>query len=221
MDISENAEEALESLWEAIENDQEATTTYQDWAIGIGDDTITELIDLKLISLLDNRVSLTAKGFLEAENTIRRHRLAERLLVDVLDTESALVEDAACKFEHVIREGIEENICILLGHPQICPHGKPIPQGKCCQEDRKQADRVVTALANLQSNQTGRIAYIHAEGRTRLQKLMALGITPGASIKMIQTFPSYVFQIGRTQLAVDEEIANEIYVISSRVMASK
>jgi Fe2+ transport system protein FeoA len=62
-------------------------------------------------------------------------------------------------------------------------------------------------------DQEGRIAYIHSKGRNRLQKLMAMGITPGMSIRIIQRFPAHVFQIERSQIAVDEEIAKEIFVV--------
>jgi DtxR family Mn-dependent transcriptional regulator len=100
-----------------------------------------------------------------------------------------------------------------LGHPRVCPHGSPIPKGKCCFKGLDKASRIVVALSQLEQDQAGRIAYIHTKGRGRLQKLMAMGITPGMQLHVIQKFPSHVFQIGQTQIAVDEEIANEIFVL--------
>jgi DtxR family Mn-dependent transcriptional regulator len=181
--------------------------------IHVEGDSIKDLTELSLISLSDHQISLTARGSSEAEKVVRRHRLAERLLVDVLELEADLVEEAACKFEHVIQEGIEDNVCILLGHPRICPHGNPIPKGTCCLKGEDKASRVVVALSQLETNQRGKIAYIHSKGRKKLQKLMAMGITPGISIHVIQQFPSHVFQIGQTQIAVDDEIAHEIFVL--------
>ena len=58
----------------------------------------------------------------------------------------------------------------------------------------------------------GRVAYIYAPESNQLQKLMAMGVLPGAPISLIQSFPSYVFQIRRTQFAVDKEVAEAIYV---------
>ena len=56
------------------------------------------------------------------------------------------------------------------------------------------------------------MAYIHAPGSEQIQKLVAMGILPGAPINLIQRFPSYVFQVRQTQYAVDREIADAIYV---------
>ncbi len=213
MELSEDAEEILEVLWTNSKKDGYLGSTLESIGQDRNDEAIKELIEYTLIKLSQNHVLLTSKGLSEAKTVIRRHRLAERLLVDVLEIEDVLVEDVACKFEHLIREGIEDNICILLGHPRICPHGSPIPKGKCCLKRYDKASRIVVTLSQMESNQEGRIAYIHTKGSERLQKLMAMGITPGMQIHVIQRFPSYVFQIGQTQIAVDEEIAKEIFII--------
>jgi DtxR family Mn-dependent transcriptional regulator len=218
MDLSEHAEEVLEQLWELNEPVRntpipiDQITTY-DAA------TLTELTEQHLIRRTDKSLTLTPAGFDAAETVIRRHRLAERLLVDVLDTGESVVEDAACRFEHVLREGIDENICILLGHPRVCPHGKPIPPGRCCHQGYGNTEKIVSPLADLKSNQHGRIAYIHANSQRRLQKLMALGVTPGKPITVLQTFPTHVFQVGYTQLAVDQDIAKDIYVLQMKTQA--
>jgi len=74
-------------------------------------------------------VWLTAEGRELARNVVRRHRLAERLLVDLLDVGREDVEGPACRFEHVLNQGVDDRICTLLGHPPTCPHGKLIPRG--------------------------------------------------------------------------------------------
>jgi DtxR family Mn-dependent transcriptional regulator len=213
MDLSEDAEEILEVLWTNAEKEVESRFTLKSIGIHRKNDLIRELTEHKLITLSENYVSLTSIGSSEAENVVRRHRLAERLLVDVLDIEDILVEEIACKFEHVIQKGVEDSICVLLGHPRVCPHGSLIPKGKCCLKGIDKTSRIVVALSQLEPDQKGRIAYINAKGRRRLQKLMAMGITPGMQLQVIQKFPSHVFQIGQTQIAVDEEIANEIFVL--------
>lgn len=213
MDLSEDAEEILEDLWIRKEEKRESTLSLSNMEIGEEDKAIKELARFNLIIISENQISLTSKGQSAAENVVRRHRLAERLLVDVLDTELGLVEEAACKLEHIIRRGIDENVCILLGHPRVCPHGNSIPKGRCCRRGSMQAEKIVVPLSQMEPKHEGRIAYIHTKGRGRLQKLMAMGVTPGMPIRVIQRFPSHVFQIGQTQIAVDEEIANEIFVV--------
>lgn len=213
MNLSENAEEILENLWIYAQEKEKPICNYGSINIKAKDDAIGELLKLKLISSTKDKISLTKKGLDEAENVIRRHRLAERLLIDILDTDLGLVEEAACKLEHAIRRGIDDNVCILLGHPRVCPHGKIIPKGRCCRKGATKTSKVVISLDQMKPDQEGKIAYIHSRGNTRLQKLMAMGITPGMSIRIIQRFPAHVFQIERTQIAVDEEIAKEIFVV--------
>lgn len=213
MNLSENSEEILENFWIRTKEGGESTCNYYNMEKKAKEDALKELVKFKLISGSKDQLSLTKKGENEAENVVRRHRLAERLLVDILDTELGLVEEAACKLEHAIRRGIDDNVCILLGHPRVCPHGKSIPKGRCCLKGSTKTSKVVVPLSQMTPDQEGRIAYIHSKGRNRLQKLMAMGITPGMSIRIIQRFPAHVFQIERSQIAVDEEIAKEIFVV--------
>jgi Mn-dependent DtxR family transcriptional regulator len=78
-------------------------------------------------------VDLTAKGRQRAADIIRRHRLAERLFTDSLAMDSETeIEQQACKFEHILSPEATDKICTFLGHPKTCPHGAPIPPGKCC-----------------------------------------------------------------------------------------
>lgn len=215
MTLSEEAEEVLESLWTRAEKEGKWRFNLHSIGINEPDDILQELSKFNLISISENQISLTAEGRSQAENVIRRHRLAERLLVDVLEVESALVEEAACKLEHAIRKGIEENICTLLGHPRFCPHGNPIPKGECCLKEYNNTTRIVTPLSQMEPEQEGTIAYIHTKGSKKLQRLMAMGVTPGTPVHTIQKFPSHVFQLGQTQIAVDKEIANEIFVLQT------
>jgi putative ABC transport system ATP-binding protein len=78
-------------------------------------------------------VELTDRGRQRAADIIRRHRLAERLFTDSLALESeSEIEQQACKFEHILSPEATEKICTFLGHPRTCPHGAPIPPGRCC-----------------------------------------------------------------------------------------
>jgi DtxR family Mn-dependent transcriptional regulator len=213
MNLSDDAEEILENLWIQHVEGGESTYSFKQMDPEIKDRSLKELTKFNFISVSENHFSLTEKGKVEAENIVRRHRLAERLLVDILDTEPGLVEETACKLEHAIRRGIDENICILLGHPRVCPHGKSIPKGRCCRKGFTKTAKVVIPLSQMEVDQEGRIVYVHSKARGRLQKLMAMGVTPGMRIQVIQRFPSHVFQIERAQIAVDEEIADEIFVV--------
>jgi DtxR family Mn-dependent transcriptional regulator len=215
MELSENAEEILERLWTDNANGEGAQESLHSLELDTDRSTLKELLDEGLVENVDGAVSLTPSGLDEARKVVRRHRLAERLLMDVLDTDPSMVEDAACRFEHVLRSGVEENVCTLLGHPRVCPHGSPIPPGRCCKEDLDEADRVVYPLSEMEAGQGGRIMYIHTHGESSIRKLMAMGVLPGFEVSLIQRYPSYVFRVGQTQIAVDAEIASEIFVLVS------
>ncbi len=76
---------------------------------------------------LDGAIRLTPAGTRLAESVVRRHRLAERFLTDVLGLGWAEAHEEAGKWEHVLSETVEAAISRLLGEPTTCPHGNPIP----------------------------------------------------------------------------------------------
>jgi DtxR family Mn-dependent transcriptional regulator len=211
MELDEKTEELLETLWIRTEEEKEDSLSLNDFRVP-DKKLIEQLLRAGYISVSGDRVTLTSKGLPEATNVVRRHRLAERLLTDVLGTMVTIIHEKACKFEHLLDRGLDESICNLLGHPKICPHGKSIPRGRCCQREQTQAQKLVSPLSQLTDRQRGKVAYIHAPESSKLQKLMAMGILPGAPISLIQSFPSYAFQVRQTQFAVDKEIADSIYV---------
>jgi DtxR family Mn-dependent transcriptional regulator len=204
MKLSENAQEQLEYLWTSQEEHDAAELPPSiDYA---------ELVGLDFVELYQSQPRLTEAGLSEAANAIRRHRLAERLMVDVLVTSEEQVDAHACSLEHALVDGIEESICTLLGHPRACPHGKPIPPGKCCKQMRSTVERLIAPLCELRPGQEGQIAYLHMHDPQHLQKLMAMGVLPGVAMKLKSNFPSYVFEAGFSQFAVDETIAADIFV---------
>jgi DtxR family Mn-dependent transcriptional regulator len=209
MTLSERAEEILESLWIAIvEQKREGCD-----ALVLKDDSaLAELVDAGLVKLHDSKVILLAKGREESRNCIRRHRLAERLMVDVLDIRKKLVHETSCKFEHLLHKGVDENICTLLGHPRTCPHGRPIPEGPCCREAKIFPKRLIMRLDELGSGKRARVAYLQTGDRSALDKIMAIGILPNTEVELVQTSPSYVVKIGKSQFAIDKELASRVHV---------
>ena len=209
MKVTDRAEEILETLWVHIDEAKQGSI---DLGIAKGEPAVDELCKSGYVKLVGGKINLTEKGKMEGQKIVRRHRLAERLFADVLDIKKKLVHPISCQFEHLLHEGIEENICVLLGHPSTCPHGRPIPQGECCRKSKESISKVISSLAGLKVNQKARVAYIHTRDRKKLEKIMAMGVLPGMAITLIQKFPSYVFQIGQSQFAVDKDLAEFIFV---------
>ncbi len=209
MKLSERAEEILETLWIGIVEEKRDTLSL---GLAEREEAVAELREGGYIRVSRGEVSLQDKGREEGRRIIRRHRLAERLLVDVLDMKISQTHEIGCKFEHLLHEGLDENVCTLLGHPKTCPHGKPIPPGRCCQKSAKEAAQAVRSLKDLNVKDRGTIAYLATDDQARLQKLVAMGALPGLRLSLIQKFPSYVFQVGHSQFAVDQELAEGVYV---------
>ena len=94
-------------------------------------ETVTRLVDHGYAELMDDRsLRLTKKGRDLATSVVRRHRLAERLLVDVIGLEWEKVHREADRWEHAISADVEQKLVELLGDPATCPHGNPIPGTK-------------------------------------------------------------------------------------------
>ena len=209
MKLEDRAEEILESLWvELVEGNVEAC----DVGLLKDDDALKDLSNNGYVTIKKRQLSLTNKGRDEAKSCIRRHRLAERLMADVLDVKGESVHENSCKMEHMLHKGLDENICTLLGHPDTCPHGKPIPEGKCCQNMRKKPNKLIMPLTDLAKNKDATVAYIQTREKTALQKMIAMGILPNVKIRVLQKFPSYVLQMGKSQFAVDKELAGHVFV---------
>jgi DtxR family Mn-dependent transcriptional regulator len=208
MNLDEKSEEALETLWIAANEQNEDAVSLE----RLGARPVNRLVKAGLVAVTDDKVSLTEAGIPEARSVVRRHRLAERLLTDILGAGESQMHDTACKFEHLLDRGLDDNICTLLGHPKVCPHGKQIPPGRCCLEESEEARPLISPLSHLAPGEGGEVAYVYAPEAGHLQKLLSMGILPGAPIKLVQKFPSFVFDAGHSQFAVDSNIADAIYV---------
>jgi DtxR family Mn-dependent transcriptional regulator len=208
-------EEVLEALWSAVETGatrREDLIRFVD--IEVKEELFRGLMDRDLIEEdKDGAFHFTEKGKARARGIIRRHRLAERLVHDILAMPMSEIEANACEFEHLVAPGITESICTLLGHPAECPHGRPIPEGACCAEARKSIEPVVVSADQMSTGEEARVAYIATRDYARLQKLTSFGISPGVTVRLHQRRPAFVLECEETQLALEEAVAREIYVL--------
>ena len=135
------------------------------------------------------------------------------LVVQSARSEGEDLDPSLCRFEHLlIKRELEEKICELLGHPRFCPHGKTLPAGECCGRAETQVDKTVVPMSDLRQGEPGAIAYVQTGDSDKLKKLMAMGILPGEPVTLERRFPSFVFTVGRSRYAVDEEMARAIFV---------
>ncbi|ADC66470.1 iron (metal) dependent repressor, DtxR family [Ferroglobus placidus DSM 10642] len=203
--MRESIENALRFLWQR---------KFENRDVKISEKDLEELEREGFIRKKNGDYEFTAEGLEIARKLIRLHRLAERLLHDFFETSEVEAERSACKFEHIISDEVEEAICTLLGHPSRCPHGNLIPEGKCCRVKEEEVKRIVYKLSELKPGDEGVIKYL-AGDEDVMRKAIALGILPGKKVKVIRTFPAIVIKLGNSNIALDENIASQIYLIKS------
>ena len=164
------------------------------------------------LDLKNGHVSLTSAGRRRAQSIVRCARLAERLLVDVLRVRDDLVEPSACRLEHNLSEEVADSICTLLGHPKTCPHGHAIPPGECCRRAKKDIQPIIKPLSSLRPGEEGTVAYVSSRYHSRLTRLASLGLMPGQAVQVKQVRPSFVVGYGEMELALEKEVADQVYV---------
>ena len=131
---------------------------------------LERLIDDGYVSRQGRRLDLTESGRALAEKVVRKHRLAERLLVDVIGLEWHKVHREAGRWEHVISDDVEARLVDLLGDPATCPHGNPIPGSGSVT-----APVSTRPLAEVGSGERVRLVRISEEVELNLGSLTLLG----------------------------------------------
>ncbi len=206
-------EEILEHVWTARESgsaDASAILAGTPGAPTIED--LDALVALGHLRRANGHVELTPGGERIGRTIVRRNRLAERLLQDVLAVDDAQVESQACEFEHILSPEVTDSVCAFLGHPPTCPHGKLIPPGDCCAVYARELRPLVQSLTELELGGAGRIVFVAPKHHGRMDKLATLGVVPGSTLRLRQRHPSYVIDLGESTIALDPEIAADIYV---------
>jgi DtxR family Mn-dependent transcriptional regulator len=156
------------------------------------------------------RVNLTAAGQRGARKIIRRHRLAERLLTDVLELPLDRVHDEACRLEHALSSEVEDLIARKLGDPEFCPHGHPIKSG---------VEKRTMTLAEAPEGRSLRIVRIEDESPEVVRYLAERKLLPKATVTVRERDPvggGVVLDVdGKTQ-TLGGELAATIRVRSLR-----
>ena len=211
---SQDVEEAAEDIWTLEEEGHRSLERLRAASrVPHLDRTLARMARWDLVRLEGGTVSLTPRGRELAERQVRRHRLAEMLFTAVLEVrDEQAVDRTACVIEHVLDATLTDSVCAFIGHPRSCPHGKAIPPGACCRSLSRPSEPLVQPLQRLAPGETGRIVHIVPREARRLMRLSHLGVVPGAVVRLQQKSPAVVLRVGETTLAVEPELADEIYV---------
>jgi DtxR family Mn-dependent transcriptional regulator len=155
-------------------------------------------------------VKLTDQGRKLALSVFRRHRLAERLLTDVLHLDWIASHEEACKLEHAISDSLAASMEKALGNPKTCPHGNPIPD-----EHGAMAPVKSEILSELGNGQKATVIQISDENTDLLRYLKTLGMYPGVKIEVEEKAPfngPMLVKVGATSYPLSLDVASGISV---------
>jgi DtxR family transcriptional regulator, Mn-dependent transcriptional regulator len=157
-------------------------------------------------------VELTDKGSRLAEKVVRKHRLAERLLADVIGLEWHKVHREAGRWEHVISDDVELRLVELLGDPATCPHGNPIPGSRAAGSGAAQRP-----LAETVAGEQVRLERISEDVEMDMDALVYLDehrFIPGAAAGVVSRAPdgTLMLEVGGATVAIGADLSRRLYV---------
>ena len=229
-----STEDYLKAIYDLSQNGQPVSTTDISRTLKIAPASVTEM--LKKLAEKGyithspyHGTRLTISGKRTAENIIRKHRLLERFLHDVLKVDKAQVHDQACGMEHSLSDAAAESLCRFLRHPETCPdNGKIIPPcnleiGSCAEclelhrkglEENGKNSQNRVAVSSLEKGQCGKISLIRG-GYKVLQRLGNMGLKPGTKIRAVKVSPSngpVEVSVGDSKVVLGKGVASKVFV---------
>ena len=216
--LSYEAEEYVEAIYRLQKRSGVAKTKELAEELHVVPGSITNTIEhLEKHGLVKHEpyrgVRLTAKGERLALDILRRHRLAERLLTDVLNAEWSNVHESACKLEHVLTKDVITLLEKKLENPKFCPHGNPIPT-----ENGKVEEEECFPLTEVGLNMACIVAKITDEKQEKLLTLANKGIEPNVSIHVVERKPStMVLRVTGKECTLSYDDASGVWVKLKKV----
>jgi DtxR family transcriptional regulator, Mn-dependent transcriptional regulator len=173
-------------------------------------ETVRRLIDEGLLERSGRTLVLTAPGVARAEGVVRKHRLAERLLTDVIGLPWHKAHLEAGRWEHVISDEVEARLIVVLGNPTTCPHGNPIPGANAPRRD-------LTPLDDAQKGQHLRLERIAEAVELDGAALLYLdqhGFRPGVAAAVRDRVPdgTLVLDVGGQTVAIGPSLGRQLFV---------
>lgn len=214
--ISPTVEDYLKAIYKLKKGESKVTTSAIAERLRLSDATVTSMIKKlarqKFVKHISYRgVMLTEAGEKIAVKVIRRHRLVELFLKEILKLEWDKVHDEAEKLEHYVSDEILDSIDRVLGYPKTDPHGDPIPT--------KSGDiESVADRQTLAESEVGRALVIDSVSDgdpDKLRFMFKLGLLPGAGVSIRSKTPfegDLDINVGKSRCQLPLEVAKKIYV---------
>jgi DtxR family Mn-dependent transcriptional regulator len=212
--LTKSEHELLKAVYRLSTSDDAAHTGALADRLGVSPGTVTAAVKrLAERGLLDHRpykgVELTTTGRRAAVAAIRRHRIVERFLADMLGYAWNEADRLAGTFEHELPQEVEDRIFVALDRPGTCPHGFPIPAPEAGE---------MPATPRLYDLEPGDVAVVAISGSTEadiVAFLETLGLRPGVSVEVREKHPfdgPLVLRVDGQDRTVGEKVARQIFV---------
>lgn len=212
--LTKSEREALKAIYRLTRDGSEAHTGALAEVLKLSPGTVTTTVKrLADRGLVDHRpyqgVTFTATGQQTAIAAIRRHRIVERFLADMLGYAWNEADQLAVGFEHELPDAVLERLYVALHRPSTCPHGFPIPTA---------AEAELPATPALYDLQAGDVAEVALSGSTDpelLAFLGTLGLVPGVQVEVVEKHPfdgPLVVTVDGHDRTLGERVARQIYV---------
>lgn len=169
----------------------------------------------------DRHLELTEEGRRLAVRVMRKHRIAECLLVDVIGLEWEQVHEEACRWEHVMSETVERKVLAMLGHPTQSPYGNPIPGLDELGDTKAEGEGFDAALVTLEAVRPGedgvnvvvrRIGEPIQTDEALMRTLRRAGVRPGATVRVSAAVGGVQVGSGEDAAELVKEIAAHVFV---------
>jgi DtxR family Mn-dependent transcriptional regulator len=207
-------EEYLEAIWELEEEGTRVIQARLAEHLGHSPPSVSEMVrrlrDEGWVQVRDRALHLTPKGRERAVSVVRKHRLAERLLTDIIGLPWHKTHIEACRWEHVISDEVEERLVALLENPTTCPHGNPIPGAGPERDD-------LLALAEVKLGERVRLERVTEQVEVDLEALVYLddhGFIPGADAEVRSRAPdgTVTLDLDEGTIALGPALTTQLYV---------
>jgi DtxR family Mn-dependent transcriptional regulator len=207
-------EDCLQALQRSVDRGESATaaevSAFARIAPATAEAAFRELRARGLLTTREDLPVLSSEGQRQAAALLRRHRLSERLLTDVLGLPWDRVHDEAMRLEHSLTPESEQRLVSLLRDPETCPHGVPIPG-----RDGSPPPDPPRPLATIPAGRRVRIVQVTQEDGGFLRYLASLGLLPDAVLVVEELAPfggPMLIRVGEARYAVGRDVAGKILV---------
>lgn len=175
--------------------------------------TLRRLSERGLVTRPSGGVELTEEGVRQALSILRRHRLAERFLVDVLGLPWDDVHEDACLLEHALSPRVQDALAEYLDDPEACPHGHPIPGS-----DLSVAESSGRPLSEARAGSTVRVVSVDERDDDIVGHVGGLGLFPGTEVRVLEADPfggALIVEVAGERVMVGGEVAVRISVAAA------